>query len=218
MANPNHITFIKSGDCIQRRWRIARNRCIHMTNIHSIFHHFASYCFLVTWVDSGGEMIESINWCCKMSMTWVVSITRILMNMVKFDCLLMSQISTGCYPSVEPNRIVTICKCLNIMTLRVIKIDQKVMIYLFFYSVHYLITKRKLKQWWSSIPPISTKRTITSHLKLLNTKRQQHMRLEIQVLVWNRQTDVVVCGCLTPLSISFTFCRGNQFYWLIKPG
>jgi hypothetical protein len=86
-------------------------------------------------------------------MTWVVSITRILMNMVKFDCLLMSQISTGCYPSVEPNRIVTICKCLNIMTLRVIKIDQKVMIYLFFYSVHYLITKRKLKQWWSSIPP-----------------------------------------------------------------
>jgi len=27
-----------------------------------------------------------------------------------------------------------------------------------------LIMKRKFKQWWSSIPPISTKWTITSHL------------------------------------------------------
>ena len=27
-----------------------------------------------------------------------------------------------------------------------------------------LIMKRKFKQWWSSIPPISTKRTVTSHL------------------------------------------------------
>jgi hypothetical protein len=28
-----------------------------------------------------------------------------------------------------------------------------------------LITKRKFKQRWSTIPPISTKQTITSHLK-----------------------------------------------------
>jgi hypothetical protein len=27
------------------------------------------------------------------------------------------------------------------------------------------IMKRKFKQWWSTIPPILTKRTITSHLK-----------------------------------------------------
>ena len=27
------------------------------------------------------------------------------------------------------------------------------------------LTWRKLKQWWSIIPPISTKQTITSHLK-----------------------------------------------------
>jgi len=30
--------------------------------------------------------------------------------------------------------------------------------------------KRKLTQWWSTIPPISTKWTTTSHFKLLNTK------------------------------------------------
>jgi len=31
--------------------------------------------------------------------------------------------------------------------------------------------KRKFKQWWSTIPPISTKRTIASHLKQLKKKR-----------------------------------------------
>jgi hypothetical protein len=39
-------------------------------------------------------------------------------------------------------------------------------------SVHvfpYRIMKRKYKQWWSTIPSISTKRTITSHLNSLNT-------------------------------------------------
>jgi len=28
--------------------------------------------------------------------------------------------------------------------------------------------KRKIKQWWSSIPPISTKRTITSRLNCIH--------------------------------------------------
>ena len=31
--------------------------------------------------------------------------------------------------------------------------------------------KRKSKQWWSTIPPISTKRTTTSHPKSLNMKK-----------------------------------------------
>jgi hypothetical protein len=31
--------------------------------------------------------------------------------------------------------------------------------------------KRKFKQWWLTMPPTSTKRTITSHLKSLNTKK-----------------------------------------------
>jgi hypothetical protein len=39
-------------------------------------------------------------------------------------------------------------------------------------SVSYAtIMKRKFKQWWSSIPPISTKRTFTFHLNSLNTKK-----------------------------------------------
>ena len=32
--------------------------------------------------------------------------------------------------------------------------------------------KRKFKQWWSTIPPILTKRTITYHLNSLNTKKK----------------------------------------------
>jgi hypothetical protein len=31
--------------------------------------------------------------------------------------------------------------------------------------------KRKFKQWWLTIPTISTKWTITSHLNSLNTKK-----------------------------------------------
>jgi len=38
----------------------------------------------------------------------------------------------------------------------------------------------------STIPTISTKRTITSHLHSLDTKRPQHMTLEIQTLSWDR--------------------------------
>jgi len=44
---------------------------------------------------------------------------------------------------------------------------------------------------WSSIPPISTLRTITSHLNSLNRNRPQYMTLEIQVLAWNRHTNIV---------------------------
>ena len=36
--------------------------------------------------------------------------------------------------------------------------------------------EKKVKQLWSTIPPISTKRTLTSH-----KKRPGHMTLEIQV-------------------------------------
>jgi len=31
--------------------------------------------------------------------------------------------------------------------------------------------KKVFKLWWSTIPPISTKRTITSHLNSLNTEK-----------------------------------------------
>jgi hypothetical protein len=34
----------------------------------------------------------------------------------------------------------------------------------------YSFMKRQFRQWWSTIPSISTKRTITSHLNSLNTK------------------------------------------------
>jgi len=43
--------------------------------------------------------------------------------------------------------------------------------------------KRKFKQWWSTIPPISTKWTIISHLNSLNIKKPRHMTLEIQVML-----------------------------------
>ena len=44
--------------------------------------------------------------------------------------------------------------------------------------------KRKFKQL------LSTKRTITSHLNLLNIKRQRQMALEIQVLAWDSHKNM----------------------------
>jgi hypothetical protein len=38
-------------------------------------------------------------------------------------------------------------------------------------SIEVNIMKRKIKQWWSTIPPISTKRKIISHLKSLSIKK-----------------------------------------------
>ena len=35
--------------------------------------------------------------------------------------------------------------------------------------------KRNFKQWWTTIPPISTKRTITSHLKSVNIKKDHEI-------------------------------------------
>ena len=54
------------------------------------------------------------------------------------------------------------------------------------------LTYRKFKQWWSSIPPISTKQTITFHLNWTpqTQKRPWHMTLKIQVLSWNRHKIV----------------------------
>jgi len=55
-----------------------------------------------------------------------------------------------------------------------------------------LLCKRKFKHWWSSIPPLSTKGTITSHLNWTHwiQKRQWHMTLEIQVQAWDKNKHV----------------------------
>jgi len=34
-----------------------------------------------------------------------------------------------------------------------------------------MLVKREFKQWWSTVPPISTRRTTTSQLKSQNTKK-----------------------------------------------
>ena len=52
-----------------------------------------------------------------------------------------------------------------------------------YHTIMAMIMKRKFQQWWSSIPPISTKRTTTSHLDWTNwKKRPRYMTLVIQVL------------------------------------
>ena len=54
----------------------------------------------------------------------------------------------------------------------------------------FCIIKRKFKPIWSTIPPISTKQTINSHLNSLNIKKTQRTTLKIQVLALDRHKDV----------------------------
>ena len=54
------------------------------------------------------------------------------------------------------------------------------------------IMKRKFKQWWSAIPPISTKWTFTARLKSLNTKKLWHLPIDVQVLARDRYNKLTV--------------------------
>lgn len=56
------------------------------------------------------------------------------------------------------------------------------MILCFFIS---LVMKSRSKQW-STIPPVSSKRTLTALLRPPHTKRPHHMTLKIQALPWDR--------------------------------
>ena len=59
-----------------------------------------------------------------------------------------------------------------------------------FVNLFVIIMKRKLKQWWSSMPPISTNRTITSQLNSLNIQIPRHVTLEIQVLACDMDNNM----------------------------
>ena len=66
----------------------------------------------------------------------------------------------------------------------------------------------------SSIPPISTKRTITPNLNSLSTKEKpQHMTMEIQILAWDRHKMVTE---LNRLMESQLFIHKSTFYTIIK--
>jgi hypothetical protein len=44
-------------------------------------------------------------------------------------------------------------------------------------EVNIKIMKRKFKQWWSTIPPIATKQTITSRFNSLNNKKERTTKM-----------------------------------------
>jgi hypothetical protein len=61
------------------------------------------------------------------------------------------------------------------------------------------IMKRKFTQWCSTILKIVTKGAMTSDLNSPNTKnkQQRHLKLDIQVLTWNRHKK---CGGVKPVN------------------
>jgi len=73
------------------------------------------------------------------------------------------------------------------------------------------------KQWWFqlTIPLISTKRKITSHLNSMNIKKRPwHMTFEIQVLAWDRHTIVTGLNYLMgPQQTSITYIWDIKSYY-----
>jgi len=70
--------------------------------------------------------------------------------------------------------------------------------------------KRKFNKRWSTIPPISTKRTITSSSSRL-TEHKKHpgiLTLEIKMLTWNRHINVAGINRLM-WSLDIDFNSGN---------
>jgi len=74
------------------------------------------------------------------------------------------------------------------------------------------IVKRKFIQVWSTIPPISTKWIITSHLHKL--KRPQHLKLEIQVLGCDKHKNVTYILILG----LWIFSSNNITFIIWRPG
>jgi hypothetical protein len=75
--------------------------------------------------------------------------------------------------------------------------------------------EEKVQQWKSNIPPISRKRTNTTHLKTLNIKTPRHMTLEIQELDRVRHTHVTGLNLLLRSSFLIYACyRPYEYHWL----
>jgi hypothetical protein len=55
----------------------------------------------------------------------------------------------------------------------------------------YLQNKRKLKQWWSWIPPISTKRTIFSDHNWTHWAQKRPRRTTLEINMSENRTDVM---------------------------
>jgi hypothetical protein len=76
-----------------------------------------------------------------------------------------------------------------------------------------LFMKRKFKQWWSTIQPISTKRTITSHFLTLHKKKQKkpprHMMLKIRAIHWPCYCTVhgyILCDSMWSFRLEANLC------------
>jgi len=61
--------------------------------------------------------------------------------------------------------------------------------YIYIYIYIYYGRKRKFKQWWPIIPPMSTKLTAISRVNILNIENSRHKKLKIKVLSLDRRSN-----------------------------
>jgi hypothetical protein len=61
--------------------------------------------------------------------------------------------------------------------------------------------EKKVEQWWSSISPISAKRTITSHIDSLNTERTTVYAVENPGLCLGQAQQMAELNWLMPFFI-----------------
>jgi hypothetical protein len=94
------------------------------------------------------------------------------------------------------------------------------------------IMKRKFNQWWSTIPPISTKRTITSHFNSLNSKKGLGCNIQndadscfcdlctwIPLLCYRTcsfQYETAICDVMVRLACSSQSSVVNRWFWALS--
>ena len=79
-----------------------------------------------------------------------------------------------------------------------------------FSNVYLSIMKRKFKQWWPTIPPISTKKTITSHPNWTHwTKKKDH-----DIWRWNSTSGLGTDSTFVLGTDSTSWLGTNSTSWL----
>ena len=91
------------------------------------------------------------------------------------------------------------------------------------------IMERNVKQWWTTIPPISRKWTFTFHLNFLNTKKTTKYNVgnlcpdfeQVQAYVWVKTVngiqpcltwfDVIIVACVALYSLCAYHSAGPEF-------
>ena len=82
--------------------------------------------------------------------------------------------------------------------------------------IHRTVMKRKFKKWWSTISSISTKRKITSHLKIIEITKIQRSHAQSFNFLWPIALTFVLFLLVIVLSVLIRFMASDCSFCIFK--